>query len=276
VSIAAACPRCPTALGLSRWCGRCGFDFRTDLAEVDSPESRMAKALEQRWLAANPAAAPAAWLPPEGASPPTGPGVPFAPLRTRSLLAIRWLWFAFALGIAALGVDLMWLQEHSRPDWTIDELVSVSNLMDTVAIVQVVTYVIGAVIFIFWFHRAYGNLRALGVSRLRHGRGWAIGGWFVPIANLFVPKQIANDVWRAGDQQTRVPAIVHWWWAAWLIAGMVARMSVGMMDGSDNLGEFHSAVVVDVVAQVLGVLSAVAAIAVVRGATRRQEERAAA
>jgi hypothetical protein len=69
---------------------------------------------------------------------------------------------------------------------------------------------------------------------------------------------------------------VHWWWAAWLVAGFVARMSIAMMDGSDNLSQFHDAVIVDVFAQLLGVLSALAAIAVVRGATRRQEERAAA
>lgn len=250
----------------------------------------MAQTLEQRWLAANPAAAPAtplpspampaAFLPPEGATAPLVtqmPGaVPFAPLRSRSLLAIRWLWFAFALGLTAFGTDLMWLKEHGRPDWTIDELVSVSRLMDTVAIVQIVTYIIGAVIFILWFHRAYGNLRALGVSRLRHGHGWAIGGWFVPIANAFIPKQIANDVWRAGDHGSRVSPIVHWWWAAWLIAGSVARVSVGLMDGADNLSDFHTAVIVDVLAQVLGVLSALAAIAVVKGATRRLEERAAA
>jgi hypothetical protein len=56
------------------------------------------------------------------------------------------------------------------------------------SIVQLVTYVIGGVVFIVWFHRAYGNLGALGVDRPRHGRGWAIGAWFIPIANVFIPK----------------------------------------------------------------------------------------
>ena len=32
---------------------------------------------------------------------------------------------------------------------------------------------------------------------LRYGTGWAIGAWFIPIFNLFRPKQIANDIDRA-------------------------------------------------------------------------------
>ena len=310
---------------MSRWCSRCGLDLRSDLPPVDILESRMAATQEQRWLAANPGAAavavpptppaqaPAAFLPPEGASapsvagapavlgvpPPQGapllqgapppPGAPpaarpFAPLKMRLLLAIRWLWFALALGAVALGVDWVWLQKHASPDWTIDELISITELVDLAAIVQLVGYVIGAIIFIAWFHRAYGNLPALGVSTPRRGRGWAIGGWFIPIANLFIPKQMANDLWRAGDPELRpadhgwqsrpVAAIVHWWWALYLVSGALANISGRLMEDATNLADLRSAIVVNAVAQAIGIASAVAAILVVKRATARQESRA--
>jgi eukaryotic-like serine/threonine-protein kinase len=305
VSVAAACPRCSTAAGMSRWCGTCGLDLRSDLPPVDILESRMAEKQQRRWLAANPGAVavavppapqvaqpPAAFMPgPENvvAPPPPPPAPPaaarpYAPLRMWSLLAIRWLWFALALGVVALGVDLMWLQEQASPDWTIDELLSITELVDLATIVQLVGYVIGAVIFIFWFHRAYSNLPALGVTKPRHGRGWAIGAWFIPIANLFIPKQLANDVWRAGDPELRpgdfgwqsrpVAAIVHWWWALFLVSGVLANRAGQLMENSANLGDLRSAVIADALAQAIGIASAVAAIVVVKRATARQETRA--
>ena len=230
-----------------------------------------------------------AFLPPDGATAPlvATPPIPadaFAPLRMRSLLATRWLWFAAAIGVAALGIDAMWLREQSNPDWNVDELVAVSKLMDTTAIVQLVTYTIGAVIFIAWFHRAYGNLRALGVPKPRHDRGWAIGSWFVPLVNLVMPKQLTNDVWRAGDPELRpgdpdwqarpVAAVVHWWWALWLVGGTVYRIAATLMTDADSIEKFRVAVMFDAVSQAIGIASAVVAIVVVKRVTSRQEARA--
>jgi Domain of unknown function (DUF4328) len=59
-----------------------------------------------------------------------------------------------------------------------------------------------AVFFLLWFYRAYRTLTSLGVSCLRWGYGWAIGGWFVPILSLWRPKQIANDIWRESAPRT--------------------------------------------------------------------------
>src|SRR5205085_1752334 len=44
---------------------------------------------------------------------------------------------------------------------------------------------------IVWFHRAYRNLRQLGISSLRFGTKWTVGAWFVPFLNLVRPKAIA-------------------------------------------------------------------------------------
>jgi uncharacterized protein DUF4328 len=288
----AACPRCASALGLSRWCQACGFDLRPDLPTPDIHEARVAAAQQQRWLAAHPGAgeapAPEGFLPPAGASAPplgaTAGAGPFAPLRLRSLLAVRWLSFAIVLGLAALTIDGLWLQEQSTSDWTVDDMISLGKLMDATSIVQLVAYLIGAIIFIVWFHRAYGNLAVLGVQRPRHGRGWAIGGWFVPFANIFLPKQLANDVWRAGDPELRpgdpawqtrpVAPVLHWWWAFWLLSNGAAGLAGNLMADAETLEAFRGAVIADAISQVLGIVSALAAIVVVKRATARQEARA--
>jgi len=83
-----------------------------------------------------------------------------------------------------------------------------------------------AVLWIMWFHRAYKNLFSFGLG-LRFGTGWAIGGWFVPILNLWRPKEIANDIWRGSSAEAKphsawhdlpVPKFVHWWLAIYLFS----------------------------------------------------------
>lgn len=93
-----------------------------------------------------------------------------------------------------------------------------------------VLLLIAAGVFIAWFFQAYKNMRRLGVQNMRYGNGWAIGSWFVPILSLVRPKQMANDIWRGSERGTDVnsgwksvpvPALVHWWWALFLIQGLV-------------------------------------------------------
>ena len=62
-------------------------------------------------------------------------------------------------------------------------------------------FIATGVFFLFWFHRAYRNLPALGGDR-RYGTGWAIGSWFVPFLNAWRPKQIVNDIWRESGART--------------------------------------------------------------------------
>jgi len=64
-----------------------------------------------------------------------------------------------------------------------------------IALRQVV-YMISGVTFLIWFYRAYRNLSALGNTRLSHMPSGAVGWWFVPIASLVVPCQIALEIWN--------------------------------------------------------------------------------
>ncbi len=209
---------------------------------------------------------------------------PFRGLRTVSLLASRWLWFSLFVGLAALACDALWLQEAGATYRSANRLISLGKLIDASNVVQLAIYVVGGVLFIVWFHRAYGNLGALGVRRPRRRSGWAIGGWFVPFMNLVVPKQLANDIWRSGDPELDagdahwgsrpVSGVVHLWWALWILSGVSFRYSTTSMSAADTFDGLHASIVADAVCQVFGVAAAVAAVWVVKRASERQERRA--
>ena len=86
-----------------------------------------------------------------------------------------------------------------------------------------------AVLFLIWFHRAVTVARRLGRPS-RRTPGWAVGGWFVPIGNFFLPYQSARDVFRAGDPGRDV---VRRWWAAYLVA-IVANIPLGVLAGFND------------------------------------------
>jgi hypothetical protein len=100
--------------------------------------------------------------------------------------------------------------------------------------------VIGALVFagiavICWLYRARTNLTAFGGQPLTWGRGWTIGGWFIPIANLFIPISVIAEIdaksEAAADAIAGAPAtrthrrlLFALWAATWTLYLIVDRV----------------------------------------------------
>jgi len=152
--------------------------------------------------------------------------------------------------------------------------------------VQVLAIIATIVLFLRWFHRAYKNLPALSGGTPRYGSGWAVGGWFVPILNVFRPKQVANDLWRGSDPDLapdavpdwssgRLPALYAIWWGGWIISSVLDNASFRLSLRAEALPEIVTSTQVTLAADLLGVPLSLVAAAVVGRTTRRMEERAA-
>jgi hypothetical protein len=138
------------------------------------------------------------------------------------------------------------------------------------------------VVLIVWLWRAYSNVEAFGVGPRRYGRGWAIGAWFVPIANLFIPKQILNDSWRAADEQAPnnprwaklpVAGVITAWWVTFLVSTLGLRAAVATT-GDESLESLRNSDWVAIAACLIAIASCVLGIIAVRSITSRQHRRA--
>ena len=94
---------------------------------------------------------------------------------------------------------------------------------------------IGTIVaFCMWTHRAARNLPALGGRGLKYTPGWAVGWFFVPIANLVMPYLVAAEIWRESDPaqcdrdgrggKTTSPLVGAWW-----ITYVVHRVAPGIV-----------------------------------------------
>jgi hypothetical protein len=270
-----ACPRCEAGVRLAdNYCRSCGLDL-----------SRLAPPLPEGRVVG-------VWTSPGPHGSDWYRSLGFMSFVVRSVL-----WVAALAAVAAAGLSLMinrdlggglpWpKQAGGTIDWP--DLQAWSGIL---AACQLALLALASVLLIGWTRRAYRNLPALDVSGLLLHRRWAVLGWLIPVVNLFVPKRILDDTWRASDPEAR-PWSDGWQRASvpvanqlWLVLGVVAlpvvvllQLQLSVFGALPPTGpSTHSTqtlYLVLAVAQVLLVLSAALIARVVGTIDDRQHERA--
>lgn len=87
-----------------------------------------------------------------------------------------------------------------------------------------------AIISFLWLYRANANARALGADDMMGSPGLAIGWFFVPFANLFMPYLTVRDLWRASArprdwQAEAAPLLILLWWICWLAGSILGTIA---------------------------------------------------
>ena len=230
-----------------------------------------------------------------GSSPPPLPPMPSGTPQWHSLrglaTALKWLFIFDVVGaailIGALANRLSVIDDIDDAGYTfrILERADDADSFASGAAVLLLAGMLGtAVCFIVWMWRAAKNNEALGRTGARFGPGWAIGGWFIPIANLVIPFLMMQDLWRGSDPSTPrddhqwrasgASTLVGWWWAT-VVATSILRIVAGGGSSDDerhSLDEIRRSNRFALVGAVITIAAAVLATRVVRSLTDRQEE----
>jgi hypothetical protein len=88
--------------------------------------------------------------------------------------------------------------------------------------------------------RAAQFARDHGVA-LRLKPGWAIGGWFVPIAQMFLPFIVLNDVagTGAGQEAAARKRSLLWFWIWFVVLNQLSGYSLGEIISPDLATQFQ-------------------------------------
>ncbi|MGA5441898.1 DUF4328 domain-containing protein [Streptomyces sp. EMB26] len=136
-----------------------------------------------------------------------------------------------------------------------------------------------ATLFIIWFHRVRHNAEVFAPDVQRRTPGWAIGGWFIPFANLFIPRGIAKDVLRASQpdpyaSEVRHQGLLNAWWGMWIASNIFDRFATDRYDEASDPQAIHDAAGWLMTGSVLDLVSAVLALLFVRRLTAAQNDKA--
>jgi heme/copper-type cytochrome/quinol oxidase subunit 3 len=164
-------------------------------------------------------------------------------------------------------------------DWADAEATSNDTRQGTIGLVQFALFIAGAVVFIRWMYGAYQNLDLVAPGERRYSAGWAIGSWFVPIMNLFRPKQMINDIWRAGGRDTEDAQpgfLLLSWWLLWLLSSWIVNAAARLYQRAETAEEIKTGTILYLISDAMSVVCAILAIIVVRKGTDRLDAKAAA
>ena len=113
---------------------------------------------------------------------------------TSSALALLSTFGAFG-AINALG-DL----EERRIGWdgrsTYDDWIIARDAAGAFVGLFWLAWIAGFVVLLVWLHKAHTATQQMWPGKRKWGSGWTVGGWFIPLANMVIPKLVINEIER--------------------------------------------------------------------------------
>jgi Domain of unknown function (DUF4328) len=146
-------------------------------------------------------------------------------------------------------------------------------LADTFMTIGFILFIACGIVWLIWQHRGQANARTLTGERTKFTSGWAVGWWFIPLANLFMPFLTMLDLARISIGRDRwltqgFSVLIPLWWIAWL--GFVFT-GLGLSGGGLTYVAMRNDDRLAIVSASIGILAAALAIWIVRAVTSRQD-----
>jgi hypothetical protein len=149
------------------------------------------------------------------------------------------------------------------------------------ALLRIPVFIFSMVCFLIWIYRAAGNASALDVMVPEFSPGWAVGAWFIPIANLFIPYKVVKGLWIESEpveeestefgSPADATTTLGLWWAGWLVYNISARIADKLFESADRAtGEF---LVVSSISSLAGIASGILVIRILKMISSRQKAR---
>jgi hypothetical protein len=109
----------------------------------------------------------------------------------------------------------------------------------------IMVWFVAFILLIVWWNQAYKSVMSYNLGELRWSSGLAVGVWFIPVANLLLPKFILNEIERvslhvrdggsSGQSWRQQPlsALGIVFWVA-LVGGVITNMVAGAAYPADS------------------------------------------
>ena len=142
-----------------------------------------------------------------------------------------------------------------------------------IGLVQLAAAIFIGIIFLMWVYRMCRNAHSIENAKLDITPGWAVGWYFVPVANLWKPYQAMKETYEAFINRENDSMILPLWWFAWIVASIMARVSTRFATETDTLDQIMTGVQVTIITDVIAVFLDVVAILMVVTVSRACNER---
>lgn len=169
------------------------------------------------------------------------------------------------------------------------------NILGAIGSITIIITILIIVITLMWYYWATINIHSFGAKGVTSPR-MAVIWWFVPIANLWKPYKIAQQIWRASNPEMKLSNGSEWkntsnsntiklWWIlalvsifGSLIVGFFIGLTLGLMYDeaeaehiSESVSKSSIAGILTIPFHLLAIISIVYFIRMIRRISTRQE-----
>lgn len=198
----------------------------------------------------------------------------------RTLLV--WLWLDLALTVAIVPLALFQISrlQAYAPTTPVSSTESLpgmelaDGLYALFALPYLVVLLTAAFLSLKWIYRVSRNAHALAPG-LEIRPPWAVGWYFVPFANFWMPFRALREAWQASSNPEHwrgapVPAVMRWWWGLWLLSGFIEQVSFRVGLQATTVGAQINSELFTVISAIVAVPLNLVFIRLVRQLTDRQ------
>lgn len=146
----------------------------------------------------------------------------------RRARTVRMAIFAYII-ISVADMLVVLAEAFGVVDTNAEELSPLALAASLAHLLAVVALIAAVVLVAMWIYRAHANLREAGLSDLEFTPGWAVGWYFIPLANLFKPFQAMRELWNMSLLQNdgfgqEADSRLTTWWGAWIVGNILSNI----------------------------------------------------
>ncbi len=86
------------------------------------------------------------------------------------------------------------------------------------------------IVGLIWMYRASDNVTRRGIRERTWGPGWAVGAWFIPVANLILGWFVIREIWQGSQPDATqadwksypMPTWIVVWWSLYVASQLVS------------------------------------------------------
>jgi hypothetical protein len=195
-----------------------------------------------------------------------------------ALLALSAVATLVSLVFVFMELDLLRQAESGNPPSVAEGTASDERIV-IMSLVAGLVAIPTIVMWLVWQYRAHANLPALGAMNLRHRPGWAVGWWFIPVANAAMPYLTMRELHKASDpgagaidwKAKRTSPLLWLWWGGWLSGIVLNSIAAVYAAGpSPSLEGLITSEQFTIAGALVNVATAILAVLLVRTIDRRQ------
>ena len=193
---------------------------------------------------------------------------------TRFLKIMLWIF----LGVCLLSLQSDFMQMNLLGGGSFSQAKAESNdaRQRIIGLVFLAAFIVTGIAFLKWIYRANSNCRGFGAQDMEFSPGWSIGYYFIPIMNLYRPFAAMKEIWKvsgnpANWRSATGSPLLGWWWALWLISGILGQVSFRMSLNTDTISSLQVATIASIISAVVDIPLCLVSVKLVSAVFAKQE-----